>query len=148
MAKKPSGTKKPEAGRKTGATASGLPDLSVLERYSPTDGANSHPEWVKTRFPDYVSPHAGHEMTSMREFSHGSHVVRIVTSYRIEVDGQPIQAHVSVDEDGRVYAHATPFVTYGSAVDLMKAVIEAYPDAFGGEGPHHGGHGGHHHGGS
>lgn len=147
MAKRgPSKPRPPAAGRNADRTAS-LPDLSVLARYSPTDGANAHPNWVKTKFPNYVSPHMGHEMSSVREFAHAGHVVRIVTNYRIEVDGQPIQAHVSVDEDGRVYAHATPFVTYGSAVDLMKAVIEAYPNDFT-EGSHHGGHSGHHHGGS
>jgi hypothetical protein len=60
----------------------------------------------------------------------------------VEVDGHPIRAHLSVDEDGQVYTHATPFVTYASASDLMKAVIDAYPDSFsshdGHERPHHG----------
>ena len=38
--------------------------------------------------------------------------------------------NLSVDEDGQVFTHATPFVTYASAVDLMKEVMDAYPDAF------------------
>lgn len=126
----------------------GKPDISVLARYSPTDGANAHPDWVKTQFPTYVTPHAGHDTTSVREFTHNGHVVRIITTYQVEVDGHPIKPHLSVDEDGRVFTHATPFTTYSSAIDLMKAVIDAYPDSFsdsGGHGGQHGGqHGGHH----
>ena len=107
------------------------PDVSVLTQYSPTDAAQSHPQWVKTRFPSYVEPHGKHEATSVRELTHKGHTVRIITTYRVEVDGKPADLHLSVDEDGQVFTHATPFVTYASAVDLMKAVMDAYPeDAF------------------
>src|SRR5262245_9763743 len=141
--KKPAPAKRSAGTRK--AKTIGKPDTSVLARYSPTDTANAHPDWVKTQFPDYVGEHAGHEMTSVREFTHDGHVVKITTTYRVEVDGQPMHTHLSVDEDGQVYTHATPFVTYGSAVDLVKAVIDAYPESFSGAGGHddHGGHGGH-----
>lgn len=127
---------KPKVGRKKAQKAVGHPDTSVLARYSPEDGANAHPDWVKQEFPAYVTPHAGHGDTAVREFTHNGHVVRIITTYRVEVDGQPIQAHLSADEDGQVFTHATPFVTYASAVDLMKAVLDAYPDAFSGPGSH------------
>lgn len=106
------------------------PDTSVLENYSPTGGAQSHPDWVKTRFPTYLETHGKHEATSVREMTHNGHTVRIVTTYRVEVDGEPADMHLSVDEDGQVFTHATPFVTYSSAVDLMKEVMDAYPDAF------------------
>jgi hypothetical protein len=121
---------KPQATRRRPRPRIGKPDTSVLARYSPTDGANAHPDWVKRQFPTYIAPHTGHDATAVREFTHAGHVITIITTYRVEVDGQPIQAHLSVDEDGRVFTHATPFVTYASAVDLMKAVIDAYPDAF------------------
>ena len=66
----------------------------------------------------------------MRELTHNGHNVKIITTYRVEVDGKPADMHLSVDEDGQVFTHATPFVTYASAVDLMKEVMDAYPDAF------------------
>lgn len=131
---------KPKAARKKTTPRIGRPDTSVLARYSPTDGANSHPDWVKTQFPAYIVPHGGHEAVGRREFAHGGHLVKIITTYRVEVDGHPIRAHLSVDEDGRVYTHATPFVTYASAIDLMKAVIDGYPDSFSDAGSGHGGH--------
>lgn len=112
------------------ANAPDTPDTSVLARYSPTEGAQSHPDWIKKKFPAYVDPHGKHEATSVRELTHNGHVIRIITTYRVEVDGKPAEMHLSVDEDGQVYTHATPFVTYASAVDLMKEVMDAYPDAF------------------
>jgi hypothetical protein len=109
------------------------PDVSVLKNYSPTEGAQSHPDWVKKQFPTYIEPHGEHgkhEVTSVRELTHNGHNIKIITTYRVEVDGKPADLHLSVDEDGQVYTHATPFVTYDSAVDLMKQVMDAYPDAF------------------
>jgi hypothetical protein len=106
------------------------PDISVLEHYSPLGGAQSQPDWIKKKFPAYIMPHAGHEATSVRELTHKGHDIKIITTYRVEVDGKPADMHLSVDEDGQVYTHATPFVTYASAVDLMKEVMDAYPDAF------------------
>jgi len=127
------------AGGSTGGGAKGKntkqptvhsPDTSVLAHYSPTEGAQSHPEWIKKKFPAYIEPHGKHEATSVRELTHNGHTVRIITTYRVEVDGKPADMHLSVDEDGQVFTHATPFVTYASAVDLMKEVMDAYPDAF------------------
>lgn len=119
------------------------PDIKVLKNYSPTEGAQSHPDWVKKQFPTYIEPHGAHrkhEATSVRELTHNGHNIKIITTYRVEVDGRPADLHLSVDEDGQVYTHATPFVTYSSAVDLMKQVMDAYPDAFSesGAAPEHG----------
>ena len=110
------------------------PDVSVLKNYSPTEAAQSHPDWIKKKFPEYMEPHGKHEATSVREITHNGHNIKIITTYRVEVDGKPAAMHLSVDEDGQVYTHATPFVTYDSAVNLMKEVMDAYPDAFSGSG--------------
>lgn len=136
-----SGGKEPKTSRGESGEPIKTPDISVLERYSPTGGAQSHPDWVKTKFPAYIASHGGahgggHEATSVRQLTHKGHDVRIITTYRIEVDGKPAGMHLSVDEDGQVYTHATPFVTYASAVDLMKQVMDAYPDAFSDSHPH------------
>ena len=113
--------------KKSGINA---PDTSILAHYSPTEGAQSHPDWIKKKFPAYIEPHGNHEATSVRELTHNGHMIRIITTYKVEVDGKPADMHLSVDEDGQVFTHATPFVTYASAVDLMKEVMDAYPDAF------------------
>lgn len=124
--------KEKNSGRQPASKGQGMnaPDTSVLARYSPTEGAQSHPEWIKKKFPTYIEPHGKHEATSVRELTHNGHTIRIITTYKVEVDGKPADMHLSVDEDGQVFTHATPFVTYASAVDLMKEVMDAYPDAF------------------
>lgn len=108
----------------------GLPDVAVLAQYSPDDEQAAHPGWMKADFSDYILAHDAHRSTSVREFTHQGHQIKITTTYKVEVDGHEIDAHLFVDEDGRVHTHATPFVTYESAVGLMGAVIDAYPSAF------------------
>jgi hypothetical protein len=124
--------KEKNSGQQPASKGQGMnaPDTSVLAGYSPTEGAQSHPEWIKKKFPTYIEPHGKHEATSVRELTHNGHTIRIITTYKVEVDGKPADMHLSVDEDGQVFTHATPFVTYASAVDLMKEVMDAYPDAF------------------
>ncbi|MDN5934885.1 MAG: hypothetical protein L0H75_01755 [Nitrosospira sp.] len=124
------GSKEPKAAPKESNEPIKSPDTSVLARYSPTGGAQAHPDWVKAKFPTYIEPHDKHGATSVRQLTHKGHDIKIITTYRIEVDGKPAGMHLSVDKDGQVYTHATPFVTYSSAVDLMKEVMNAYPDAF------------------
>lgn len=136
-------SKKPEVVPKESNEPIKNPDTAVLARYSPTGGAQSHPDWVKEKFPGYIASHGGlhgHEATSVRHLKHKGHDIKIVTTYRIEVDGKPAGMHLSVDEEGQVYTHATPFVTYASAVDLMKKVMDAYPDAFSDSAGHDQGH--------
>ena len=69
-----------------------LPDIGALAEISITDPDKTHPAWIKEQFPEYVDPHAGHETRTVREINHKGHVVRIVTTYQVEVDGAPVQA--------------------------------------------------------
>ena len=74
------------------------------------------------------------------------------TSYEIEVDGKPVTGHLGVSNDGRVHYHLVPNLSFESAVDLVKQVIDTFPDEFlagdGGDGDREGDwddDGGHHH---
>ena len=81
---------------------------------------------------------------SVREAEYQGHRIVIRTTYRIEVDGVPVTGHVGVTADGRVHYHAVPNASFASAVDLVKRLIEVFPDDFNrgadGSGPR-GGHG-------
>jgi hypothetical protein len=92
--------------------------------------------------------------TSVREIDHRGHHVRIETTYRITIDGQPLQGHVEVLASGAVHYHRFPQYAPQSALDVVKTVIDtiwekpAVPDELGdepGREPHgdHG-HEGHH----
>jgi hypothetical protein len=81
-------------------------------------------------------PHGG-TMESIREATYRGHHIVIRTSYHIEVDGVSLEGHLGVANDGQVHYHAIPNLTFVSAVDLVKQLIEAFPEDFQ---PRSGGH--------
>ena len=79
--------------------------------------------------------HAG-PMAAVRTVSHRGHEIVIRTTYEITVDGQPFEANVTVDNDGRVHYHGLPTRDFESTVDLVKKAVDYFPDDFGpGTGP-------------
>ncbi len=97
--------------------------------------------------------HAHHmgPLTSVRSISHRGHEIVIRTTYEITVDGEPFDAHVTVDNAGRVHYHGLPTRDFPSTVDLVKKAIDYFPVDFGPERVPDDEHahcaGGHHHGG-
>jgi hypothetical protein len=93
------------------------------------------------------APHA-HDTMSVREVEYKGRRIRIETSYRITVDGEPVTGHVMVSNDGSVHYHAIPNQQFESAVDMVKRVIDLTPpDAWSSGSPRdpHPGHGNHQH---
>lgn len=85
---------------------------------------------------------AGHSMESLREADHQGHHIEIRTTYSILVDGRPLPTHVVVNNDGTLHSHALPNYTFASAVNMVKKIIDYFPEEFesrSGEG-HHDGH--------
>jgi hypothetical protein len=88
----------------------------------------------------------GHEgmLETVREAHYeGRHIV-VRTSYEIRVDGKPVTGHLGVSNDGRVHYHPVPNQSFESAIDLVKRVIDTFPDEFPpggrGDGDEGGGH--------
>lgn len=71
-----------------------------------------------------------HGIASVRTASHNGHEIVIRTSYEIEVDGQPFQPHIVVDNGGRVHYHGLPTRDFASLVDLVKKAIDTFPGDF------------------
>ncbi|MEA3060382.1 MAG: hypothetical protein QOJ94_163 [Sphingomonadales bacterium] len=78
---------------------------------------------------DHGDGHA-HAMESVRTATHCGHEIVIKTCYEISIDGKPLASHLSVGDDGAVHTHALPEYAFTSAVDLVKQIIEAFPDEF------------------
>jgi hypothetical protein len=85
----------------------------------------------------YTIDHEGHggehghgQLESLRKFDYKGHSVVIRTRYEVTVDGQPINAHMSVDNKGRLNTHALPNYSFNSAVDMMKTLIDCLPSSF------------------
>jgi hypothetical protein len=102
-------------------------------------------------------PHTSHAQhgpsVSVREDTYRGHKIRIKTTYEVTIDGLPLPIHMDLTNKGELNSHSLPNYQFMSAVDLIKAVIDAYPDDFppaddaggqdepqdGGGGAHHGG---------
>lgn len=85
---------------------------------------------------------------SVRTAEYQGHEIVIRTTYEVTVDGQPFDAHFTVDNSGRVHYHGLPTRDFTSLVDLVKKAIDQFPDSFGTDSSHadHDPGVGHHHG--
>ena len=70
------------------------------------------------------------KMESVRQADYQGHHIVIRTRYQIEVDGRMLMGHVDVTNDGQVHYHPVPNLSFASAVDLVKRLIDVFPDDF------------------
>ena len=88
-------------------------------------------------------------LESTREADHQGRHILIRTTYRIEVDGKLIPIPLMLGNDGQLHCHALPNYRFASAIELVKELIETYPQDFPltpPSPPNPNGHGGHEHG--
>lgn len=77
--------------------------------------------------------HQHSKTESVREADYHGHKIIVRTSYQITVDGQMLMGHMGVTNDGQVHYHPVPNISFASAVDLVKQLIEIFPDDFDGK---------------
>ncbi len=90
---------------------------------------------------------------SVRTFDYKGHAISITTMYQVKIDGRLVHLPLMVSEDGHVQSHAIPNYSLSSAVDVVKTIIDQFPEDFATKksrsrrpGGQHGGHAqGHHH---
>lgn len=86
-------------------------------------------EYHRTDLQRLHEPHH-HGNTTVRQVTYGTHTIRVVTSYDIEVDGQPVTGHLLVTNEGAVHYHAIPNQEFPSAIDMVRRMIDLAPDQF------------------
>lgn len=77
--------------------------------------------------------HEGHpnaQFTSIREINYKNHNIVVKTTYEIEVDGKTMNSQIYVDNNGKVSSHVMPNYSFNSAIDLIKKIIDKFPDNF------------------
>jgi hypothetical protein len=77
-----------------------------------------------------VHVHGEHGIESVRTAEHKGHTIVVRTRYEIDVDHKPVMSSVIVDNFGRVACHALPNYSFLSAIDLVKQLIETFPEDF------------------
>lgn len=113
-----------------------------LRRAATTEGAADYLRRANPR-PQQLHQHGG-GMESIRRMTYRGHDIVVRTTYDIQVDGSPLGGHLEVTNTGLVHHHAVPNYVFPSAVDLVRQLIDAFPDDFdaGSDGAH-GAHGAH-----
>lgn len=102
-----------------------------LERIPFPSERSIQPTWIAEKHPTYVDdPGMQHELSSERISEHNGHHIRIITTYKIEIDGQPVHLHLRVGGDGHLQCHTTPYTSYPSAMELVKTLIDHFPKGF------------------
>jgi hypothetical protein len=120
-------------------TRSPLLSLYEEESHMPSNGMTISP--TAKSIASYVKKNALHvkkaqkahkhqRTESVREADYKGHHIVITTQYQIEVDGKMVMGHLGVTNDGQVHYHPVPNLSFASAVDLVKQLINIFPDDF------------------
>ncbi len=85
---------------------------------------------LKKEIMEAVPHSSGHEhsddfMTKRDEVYKGK-TIEIYTTYRILIDGKPLESHTQVMNNGTVHNHSLPQYSFKSAVDMVKKIIDTF----------------------
>jgi hypothetical protein len=78
----------------------------------------------------HVQHHPHSVADSVREADYQGHHIVVRTHYEIEVDGRAVTGHMGVTNDGQVHYHPVPNLSFASAIELVKQLIDVFPDDF------------------
>ncbi len=79
---------------------------------------------------DEFAGHHDANAVSVRTLSHKGYEIEIQTSFEITIDGKKLDVHIQVSPDGKVHCHSIPTYESGSAVDLIRAIVDNFRDDF------------------
>ena len=69
-------------------------------------------------------------MAIVREDDYQGHHIVVKTTYEMRVDSKPVTGHIDVSNSGQVAYHGLPNMSFDSAVDLVKKLIDEFPEDF------------------
>ena len=69
-------------------------------------------------------------LVSIRKDEYKGHKISITTTYDIEVDGKRIFPPLHVNNNGSISAHIVPNYASSSAIDLIRILIDTFPEDF------------------
>jgi hypothetical protein len=88
----------------------------------------AYAEGLATTNPSAHDAHQHHEI--VRTDTYRGHAIVVRTTYEIEVDGRPVTAHMHIDNDGNVVCHAIPVYQSSSMVEVVRRLIDVFPEDF------------------
>ncbi len=95
------------------------------------DELSSRKQKVLQRYQQAEQSHHQHNAnTTVRADAHKGHKIELRTTYELYIDGQLLNLHLGVMQDGQVHCHSIPNYSSASGIDVIKAVIDAFPDDY------------------
>lgn len=100
-------------------------DLARLLAHLPEGGAGLPEGGAET---GHGGPGGGHhgESTSVRTATYRGHEIRVETTYRATIDGEPLDGGLDVLNNGAVHYHGLPQYAVASALDVLRLVIDHF----------------------
>ena len=102
------------------------------KRRAPTPTTQSIASYVKRHATRVKQSQMRHHAATetIREADHRGHHIVVKTRYEISVDGRKVLGHLGVSNDGHVHYHPIPNLSFASALDMVKAIIDVFPHQF------------------
>lgn len=119
--------------RKSHATVAArktAPRAATPLEFDPFTPGREHPAWVKKNFPAYVEHRHEDLVRSERVLEHQGSTITITTMYEVRVEGRLLTLHMMVDEEGRLWSHLCPYLTFATATELVLHLLERMPHLF------------------
>lgn len=63
---------------------------------------------------------------TVRTSTYRGRELRVETTYRVTIDGQPLAGHLEVLDDGMVHYHGLPQYAVASAVEMLQRVVDYF----------------------
>lgn len=80
---------------------------------------------------DHDHGHGGDgSIETLREDDYKGHHITIRTTYKIEVNARALQLPLALDNDGNLHCHSLPNYQFASALDMVKRLIDNFPEDF------------------
>ena len=109
-------------------TAEETPTPQSIASYVKTNAAQA-------KIAQHMHGHEHEASMVTRETDYKGHHIVVRTKYEVEVDGKPLVGHLGVNDAGSVHYHPIPNMSFNSALDMIKKVIDVFPDDFASNGP-------------
>jgi hypothetical protein len=68
--------------------------------------------------------HAHTREPSVREEAYRGHRIKVVTTYEITIDDQPVAGHLNIGNNGAVHYHAIPNQEFPSMIGMVEHIID------------------------
>ena len=107
--------------------------MITVKQLKKTGGPKRLVRYLKQRQPKQMhDEHGGHHgpTVSVRTAIHKGHEIEIRATYEITIGGKSLEGHMGVGNDGRVHYHPIPNYSAASMVDLIRSVIDAFPEDY------------------